>query len=197
MNHIIRLATPADSEAILSIYAPYVRDTAISFETEVPTVDAFSRRIETICKQYPYLVYSIDGQIIGFAYASRHRERAAYCYSVDVSIYVLPRYHGANVAHQLYRCLFDILRALGYRNAYAGYRIPNDKSMRFHQKFGFVPVGTYHNVGYKLGKWHDMTWLEKMIAAHDEQPGPLLSVTALPEEYLKHVLTVNEERSGF
>lgn len=191
MNHFIRLATMSDGEAILKIYAPYIRDTAVTFETEVPAVSEFSYRIESICKQYPYLVYLIDNEIVGYAYASKHRERAAYIYDVDVSIYVLPKYHGSRAAYKLYDCLFKILKELGYYNAYAGYTVPNNKSMIFHQKFGFTFIGTYHKTGYKFGKWHDVAWLEKIINEHAEKPETLKSLSDLPDEYLNNFFEIS------
>lgn len=198
MNYIIRMATPADSEDILRIYAPYVTETTVSFETETPTVAEFSRRIESFTEKYPYLVYQIDGEIIGYAYASRHKDRAAYLYDVDVSIYVLPQYHGSGVAYKLYDCLFMILKELGYYNAYAGYTVPNEKSRRFHEKFGFTVIGTHHKTGYKFGKWHDVVWLEKIITEHDDNPGAVKSVTELPEEHLKEIFfSVNDYRENW
>ena len=173
MNRTIRMASISDSEAILSIYAPYVKDTAITFEIEVPTLSEFSLRIEGITKRYPYLVCQVDNQIVGYAYASEHRERAAYLYDADVSIYVLPEYHSSGVAHELYTHLFVLLDRLGYKNAYAAYTEPNIKSLKFHQKFGFEVIGTHHKTGYKLGKWHDVTWLEKTISEHDDNPEPI------------------------
>lgn len=187
MNHTIRLATTSDCEAILNIYAPYVRDTVISFETEVPAVNDFSRRIEAIIEHYPYLVYQVNGEIVGYAYASRHRERAAYCYDVDVSIYILPLYHGAGIAYKLYHCLFEILKTLGYYNVYAGYSSSNIKSMSFHQKCGFTIIGTYHKAGYKFGKWHDVTWLEKTINNHSDKPALIKSISELGDDYLNDI----------
>lgn len=187
MNHIIRMATPSDSEAILKIYAPYIEETAVSFETETPSAAEFARRIEEIIEKYPYLLYQIDGEIVGYAYASRHRERAAYLYDTDVSIYVLPQYHGCGAAYKLYNCLFAILKELGYYNAYAAYTVPNEKSRRFHEKFGFKLIGTHHKTGYKFGKWHDVVWLEKVINEHGENPDEVKSIADLPEEYLKKI----------
>lgn len=189
MNGTIRLARKSDGEDILKIYAPYVRDTVISFETEVPEVGEFSNRIEAICKQYPYLVYQVDDEIVGYAYASRHRERAAYCYDVEVSIYVLPEYYGGGVAYKLYDCLFKILKEQGFYNAYAAYTVPNDKSMKFHSKFGFSLIGTHHKTGYKFGKWHDVTWLEKAINEVSKEPGMIKSINELPEDFLEDVCT--------
>lgn len=182
MSDLIRLARKSDSENILRIYAPYIEDTAVSFETEVPTVNDFANRIETICQQYPYLVYQADDKTVGYAYASRHRERDAYRYDVDVSIYVLNEYQGSGVAHKLYGCLFKILKEQGYYNAYAACTTPNEKSLKFHSKFGFLLIGTHHNTGYKFGKWHDVIWLEKMINEITEKPVTIKSINELSKE---------------
>lgn len=191
MSEIIRLATPSDSQDILNICAPYVRDTAISFETEVPSVNEFACRIENIVKQYPYLVYQINNEIVGYAYASKHRERAAYGYDVDVSIYIRPSYHGSGVVHKLNECLFKILKEQGYINVYAEYSVPNEKSIKFHRKFGFTSIGTFHNTGYKFGKWHDVVWIEKTINTNLENPQIIKSIVELPFEFLSSVLIKN------
>lgn len=188
MGDTIRLASKSDSESILSIYAPYIEDTAISFETEVPSVNDFADRIEAICKQYPYLVYLVGDKIVGYAYASRHRERGAYQYDVDVSIYVLPEHHGSGAANKLYNCLFKLLKEQGYYNAYAAYTVPNNKSMRFHSKFGFIQIGTHHNTGYKFGQWHDVTWLEKTIIEVTEKPGLIKSINELSKGLVEDII---------
>ena len=187
MSHVIRLAKKSDSEDILRIYAPYIEDTAVSFETEVPTVAEFAGRIENIGRQYPYLVYQVDNRIVGYAYASRHRERDAYRYDVDVSIYVLHEYQGSGAAYKLYDCLFTILKEQGYYNVYAAYTVPNDKSMKFHNKFGFSLIGTHHNTGYKFGRWHDVTWLEKIMNEGTEKPGIIKSIKELPQELIEGI----------
>lgn len=184
---IIRLVEASDSEDILKIYAPYIENTAISFETDIPSLVEFSTRIENISKQYPYLVYQIDDEIVGYAYASKHKERAAYLYDVDVSIYVLPEYHGLGIAHKLYKCLFILLKELGYYNAYAGYTEPNAKSMNFHYKFGFTLIGTHHKTGWKFEQWHDVTWLEKIINNHNKKSNIIKSIGELSTEYLESV----------
>ena len=165
---IIRHVVTADAEAILKIYAPFITDTSISFETEVPKVEKFSERIEEIIKSYPYLVCEIDGNVLGFAYASRHRERAAYRFSADVSIYVSLLYHRRGIGKAMYTKLFDFLRQQGIHTVYAGITIPNDASNGFHKSLGFSEVGTYHNVGYKHGKWHDVLWLEKPLSEYND-----------------------------
>jgi len=190
MEYNVRLATVADSEGILRIYAPYITDTVVSFETDVPTVDAFSARIERISVKYPFLVCEAVGGIIGYAYASQHRERAAYLYDADVSIYVLPEYHGTGIAGRLYDCLFAILAALGYKNIYAAYAEPNIKSFKFHQKFEFSVIGTHHKTGYKFGRWHDVTWLEKRIGGDDVSPGGVLAINEIPNVVLDKIFWI-------
>lgn len=191
MSHKIRLAQTFDSEAILNIYAPYVRETAISFEVDVPGIDEFAKRIETISQTYPYLVYLVDETIVGYAYASKYKERAAYGYDVEVSVYIQLQYHGAGIANKLYERLFILLNKLGYYNAYAGYTEPNVKSMKFHHKFGFTSAGIYHNTGYKFNHWHDVTWLEKAINDFNETPKELKKIGELTKEYLDEVLAMD------
>ena len=190
MQHRIRLVTPDDSAAILAIYEPYIRNTAISFETEVPSLDEFAARVEGIAARYPFLVCEASGAIVGYAYASRHRERAAYRFDVDVSIYVAPEHHGTGVARALYGRLFVFLKELGYVNAYAGITVPNDKSMGFHRKFCFAPIGIYHNTGYKFGRWHDVAWLEKTIRERGEHPGEVKGIGELSSGYLTSVFSL-------
>ena len=187
MNCIIRMASEDDSEAILKIYAPFITDTAITFETEIPSVDAFTARIGAIMERYPFLVCEDDGEIIGYSYASRHRERAAFLYDVDTAIYVNPDYHGSGAADKLYNCLFLILEELGYYNAYASYVIPNEKSAGFHEKQRFIPVGTYPRTGYKLGRWHDLVWVWRTIKEHVDRPERVKSVSELAPEYLEEL----------
>jgi phosphinothricin acetyltransferase len=178
------MATINDSEDILKIYGPFISDTVISFETEIPSVLDFSRRIENIVKKYPFIIYEIDNNIVGYTYASQHRERAAYAFDVDVSIYVLSEYHGLGIAYKLYECLFILLKKLGYKNAYAAYTEPNIKSMKFHQKFNFKKIGTHHKTGYKFGQWHDVTWVEKTIDKHETILEKPILMESISLEYL-------------
>jgi Sortase and related acyltransferases len=159
----IKSATPDDAEAILNIYAPYITDTCVSFETEVPTITGFAERISNIIKTYPYLVCEIDGNIVGYAYAARHRERAAYKYSADVSIYIKPEYHHRGIGKALYIKLFELLREREIYTAFAAITLPNESSVGLHKTLGFTEIGVYHNVGYKFGKWLDLIWLEKPL----------------------------------
>lgn len=154
MGHC-RLARLTDAPAIQAIYAPIVRDTAISFEYEVPEVGEIERRLRKVLTSKPWLVHEEDGQVVGYAYASVFRERAAYDWSTEVSIYVGRSTHGRGVGRQLYTTLFDVLRALGYQQAIAGATMPNEASERLHLSLGFKPIAHFPAIGYKFGRWHD------------------------------------------
>ena len=183
-----RLVRAIDCARILMIYAPYVRDTALTFEVEVPTIEAFVERTERIASRYPYIVCEENGEIVGYAYASRHRERDGYRYDVDMSVYVAQGHQGSGVAAQLYERLLVLLERLGYYNAYAACVAVNERSRRFHEKFGFVLVGTHHKTGYKLGQWYDAVWLEKMLRDHGEAPGEILGIAELSMEAVRKIL---------
>lgn len=172
----IRLVSECDSESILDIYAPFIRNTVITFEYEVPTVPEFNQRILDIQKKYPWLVCEMDHRIVGYAYASQFNQRAAYDWSVDFSIYVHSDYHRRKVATALYYSLYEFVKLQGFYNAYAGIALPNIKSETFHTSFGFEALGTYHNVGYKFGKWHDVKWFERKITEHEKIPKKLKTV---------------------
>lgn len=162
-NFLIRKAAVEDSPHILRIYSYYVEHTAISFETATPAPAEFSGRVESILSAYPYLVYEAEGEILGYAYASRHQERAAYRYDVDVSVYVKNGAQARGIGTALYEALFSELTKLNYYNAYAAVALPNEKSVALHHKFGFKDIGVFHSTGYKFGKWHDVLWLEKPL----------------------------------
>ncbi len=166
MAQSIRMATPEDAAALLSIYAPLVRETAITFELELPTVDAFRHRIRDTLARHPWLVCEHHGDLIGYAYAASHRARAAYRWSVETSTYVHAAYRRRGVARALYRSLLAMLTVQGFYSAYAGTTLPNTPSVALHQSLGFKPVGTFHAVGYKLGKWHDVAWWQRALQHH-------------------------------
>ncbi|GAB3942692.1 GNAT family N-acetyltransferase [Spirosoma harenae] len=175
----IRFATLADAPAILAIYAPFITDSSTSFEYEVPTVEEFTGRIQMIQKQFPYLVAEVEGRIMGYAYASKHRDRTAYQWSVETSVYIHPDGHRQGIARQLYTRLFDLLRQQGYYNAYAGITLPNPKSEAFHQTMGFEPVGIYKNIGYKMGDWHSVAWFQLVLQPYAMNPTAPLSIEAI------------------
>ena len=174
----IRFATPADAPAILDIYAPYVTDSTITFEYEVPTVADIAGRIQTIQQQFPYLIAELDGRILGYAYASRHRDRTAYQWSVETSVYVHPDGHRQGIARQLYTALFAWLRRQGYYNAYAGITLPNLPSEAFHRSMGFEPIGVFAHIGYKMGDWCSVGWFQLALQPHQSDPAVPVSITA-------------------
>ena len=156
----LRSATCGDAERIAALYAPFVCDTIISFETEPPSVDEMARRIETLSADYPYLIAQAE-QLLGYAYASPHRQRAAYRSSVDVTVYVAPTAQRRGIGRTLYTELLAKLTAQGFHRAYAGIALPNEKSIGLHEAMGFRHVGTYREVGYKFGRFHDVAWYER------------------------------------
>jgi L-amino acid N-acyltransferase YncA len=170
MSSDIRTATVADAEGIAAIYTPIVRDTVISFELAAPTIDEMRARIAATTAKLPWFV-SVDHKncVNGYAYASKHRERAAYQWSVDVSAYVREDSRKQGIAGRLYGALLEELAKLGYCQAFAGIALPNQASIGFHESAGFVPIGVYRDVGYKLGAWHDVGWWQKTLQ-RPEQP---------------------------
>lgn len=165
----IRLATPEDSEGILRVYGQYI-DTTITFEYELPSVAEFTERIRKTLAQYPYLVWEEDGLIVGYAYASRHRERAAYQWDADLSIYIDRDFVSHGIGKRLYTTLIALLQEQGVKNVYGGVTSPNEKSEALHLGLGFRLLGVFHNVGYKCGQWLDVNWYEKQIAPYPEKP---------------------------
>ncbi len=177
----IRTAGIHDAQALLEIYAPYVRNTAITFEYEVPKLADFQKRIENTLKKYPYIVAEADGEILGYAYMGAFKERAAYDWSAEVSIYVKEDKHGNGVERKLYAALEEISHAQHILNLNAciacsdmedGY-LTND-SVTFHSHMRYTMVGKFHQCGYKFGRWYDMVWMEKMVGEHPADPAPVI-----------------------
>ena len=178
---IIREASDGDAEQIAAIYAPYVRHTAISFEVVPPTTAEMAERIRGLTAAYPWLVCSDGRAVLGYAYASRHRERAAYGWSVDVSVYVRGDAHRRGIGRALYSALLRIVAAQGFYNAYGGITLPNPSSVGLHESMGFTPVGVYRAVGFKLGAWHDVGWWELALTQRPAFPAATRSASELRE----------------
>jgi L-amino acid N-acyltransferase YncA len=147
-----------DAAACAAIYAPFVRDTAVSLEEVPPDAAEMAARIAQIEAAHPWLVLEDEGQVVGFAYASQHRVRAAYRWAADVTVYIEPSRHRRGAGRRLYGALMDALRAQGLRMACAGITLPNGASVGLHESMGFVPVGVYRHIGWKLGEWRDVGW---------------------------------------
>jgi L-amino acid N-acyltransferase YncA len=160
VNGTIRYVTPGDAEAIAAIYAPYILETPISFETAPPDGAAMRKRIEHHTETHPWLVYVLDGRVAGYAYAGRHHERAAYDWSCEVSVYVDRALHRRGIGRALYTALLGSLRKLGYYPAIAGVTEPNEASTGLHEAMGFRRAGVNRNVGFKDGRWWDVACLE-------------------------------------
>jgi L-amino acid N-acyltransferase YncA len=166
----IRLATPHDASGILAIYAPYCESSCVSFEVVAPSIEQMQERISRISSADPWLVCEIDGQIAGYVYASRHRERAAYRWSVDVAVYVAPEHQRRGLGRALYETLFSILREQGYFKAFAGITLPNPASVGLHERLGFRQAAVFRGVGYKDGRWLDVGWWQ--VALQPERSNP-------------------------
>ncbi len=168
----LRRATARDAAGVQAIYAPVVRDTVISFELEPPTVAEIERRIVAVTRDFPWLVWEEEGAVAGYAYASRHKERFAYQWSVDVSAYVHADHRGRGIGKRLYTHLLELLRERGFYNAYAGITLPNDASVALHESVGFAPFALYREVGFKRGAWHDVGWWRLRLAPLPAEPAP-------------------------
>jgi phosphinothricin acetyltransferase len=171
MPPAIRLATPGDAGPILAIYAPYCH-TPISFEAEPPSLDDMRGRLVKVLRDYPWLLCEDGGEALGYAYACQHRERAAYRWSVDTSVYVRKGCQRRGVGRALYSGLLTVLPLQGFINAYAGVTLPNPASVGLHEAMGFEPVGVYRQVGFKCGVWHDVAWYQRPLQPQPAEPLP-------------------------
>jgi len=176
----LRLAKIEDAQEILDIYSPYIKESNITFEYTVPTLDDFEDRMRIIIKKYPYIVAVWQDKIVGYAYAHIHMERAAYQWNVETSIYVKQDLGHQGIGTLLYRKLLEILKVQNVQNVYGCVTSPNENSEKMHYAFGFQLVGKFHDSGYKFGTWHDVSWFELNIGNKKEQL------------IMKEVLPINE-----
>lgn len=179
----IRFVTEKDAEALVSIYAPYILETAISFEYTVPTVEEFRRRIREFSAKYPYLAAEIDGEIVGYAYACPFGERAAFSRSCETVLYIRRDMRGGGIGRALYEQLLALLKRQNITNinACVAYAAEEDERLThasplFHEKMGYHKVAHFTKCGYKFGKWYDILWLEKFIGEHTDDPAPFLPI---------------------
>jgi L-amino acid N-acyltransferase YncA len=179
MAATIRLATDADAAAVAAIYGPHCDSSPVSFETQAPSAEEMAQRIRGITAEWPWLVLDTGASVAGYAYASRHRERAAYRWAVDTAVYVSPHHQRRGVGRALYAALLDILRQQGYFKACAGITLPNLASVGLHEAVGFRLVGVYRGIGYKLGSWRDVAWYEAEVQPESESPSAPQPVSAL------------------
>lgn len=189
----IRVATVDDAKEIAAIYAPYVQQTAITFEYEVPTVEEFRRRIDNTLKKYPYLVAEQDGEIVGYAYASQFHPRAACQWDVETTVYIHTGQKRSGIGKALYAELEKILKMQHFLNMNASIACAEaadehltKDSIYFHEKMGYKKVGAFHNCGFKFGHWYHLMWMEKHIGEHTENPIPIRLFPEIEEEYKRN-----------
>ncbi|MEE6175098.1 arsinothricin resistance N-acetyltransferase ArsN1 family B [Mycobacterium sp. 050134] len=183
------MATPEDAEAVAGIYLPYVRDTAVSFETEPPDAAEMRSRLAGTLVRLPWLVASDGGRVAGYAYAGPHGARDAYRWSADVSLYLDRSVHRRGYGRRLYAALFELLAAQGYVNAYAAIVLPNPASVGLHEAAGFTSVGFFPGVGFKQGAWRDIGWWHLRLRAPSRPPEEPRPWRELPERVIRAALT--------
>lgn len=183
-----RFATENDAEKILAIYKPYVENTTITFEYNVPTIEKFRERIREILKDYPYIVCEYGNEIVGYAYAHRIWSRAAYQWDAELSIYTNEKYAGNGIGKKLYGILLEILKLQNVVNVYGLVTYPNKSSEKLHSYFGFKKVAFFENVGFKFGKWIGVTWFEKAINPYFENPDSIKRISEIDESEIKKIL---------
>ncbi|HEY0493734.1 MAG TPA: GNAT family N-acetyltransferase [Candidatus Dormibacteraeota bacterium] len=169
----VRDASEADGSACARIYEPYVRETAVTFETEPPSDEDMAQRIGAALTTHAWLVLEAEGRVAGYAYGGPFRSRAAYRWSAEVSVYLEQGFERRGGGRALYEALFSRLAERGFRTAVAGMTLPNDASVALHRSMGFEPVGTYRAIGWKLGAWHDVAWMQRPLIAAKDPPAEL------------------------
>ena len=188
MTGHLRVARANDAEAISAIYAPYVMNTCVTFETVPPTPAEFVRRIEETLAGYPYLVWEEDGRILGYAYAHRYAERAAYGWAAEASIYLAPEAHGSGAARKLYGALMEILRQMNCIHLYAKVAHPNPRSEAFHRLAGFKQTAFLEDIGFKHGRWIGLTYYHLLLNPKSDNPAPVIPFTQMDSSKIAVIL---------
>lgn len=184
---IIRLANKKDASSILDIYGPYISNTSFTFETEIPSLTEFQKRIEDYLQYWPWLVCEENGKIAGYAYATKYRERKGYQWGAESSIYIHDDYLKRGIGKALYEALLEILKTQGFRNVYAVINLPNERSVKFHEKCGFSFLAMYPNVGYKSGEWKNVGWWQINLNEYNLEPDPPVKFSDLKKDFLKNL----------
>lgn len=183
---LIRPAHTADAPAIASIYSHYVRETFITFACEEPSAAHYAAQIDE--GKYPFLVAEEDGAVVGFAYAAAFRQKEAYRWDVELTIYVRPGLERQGIGSRLMRPLLEILRRQGFLMAYSCITLPNERSIGLHKRFGFEELGVFPRTGYKLGRWCDVIWLQLALGEHAPDPGEPIPFRDLPAQDISRIL---------
>lgn len=189
---MIRIATPEDAPSLLKIYKEYI-DTPITFEYQLPSEEEFKGRMESISSFYPYLVYESGGGIMGYAYAHRQKERAAYQWNAELSVYISRDCTGRGIGKTLYSALIEILKLQNIKTVYGCVTLPNAASEQLHKSMGFQGAGVHHGTGYKCGEWHDVAWFEKQIGEYGERPGDIIPIGNIDEKTMKSILCATHQ----
>jgi phosphinothricin acetyltransferase len=185
---LLRTARIEDGAALCSIYRPYVMETAITFICKEPTSESFTEKIKSLLPQYPFIVCEDNGKAQGYAYASALRPHDAYQWDAELSVYVDRDSHGRGYGRKLYAALLELLKIQGYQTVYGVISLPNEKSLKLHAAFGFETLGVFPKSGYKLGKWHDIIWLQKALGEFPNDPVPPTPFSKLSPEMVQEVL---------
>lgn len=185
---LLRPVKMGDAREILAIYTPYILETTVTFEVEVPSPEDFAARVRAISARYPFLVCQDGERLAGYAYAAPHQKRAAYRWNVSLSIYMRPEYCGMGLGRGLYGVLVALVERMGYQNLYAEITLPNEASMALHAKLGFTELAVQRKCGCKFGRWLDVAILEKQVGPYRENPPSPLSIRDVPSAELTAVL---------
>lgn len=181
-TYTLRPVSPGDARGILDVYAPFIENTTVTFEIEVPTQSQFAQRIEHVSSGYPWIVCLSGDRIVGYAYAARHAERAAYGFSANLSVYVDPEFSRRGLGRMLCREILDLSRKMGVCHMFSAVTVPNEPSFALHKALGFEQCGWFSRAGRKFGAWRDLAWFELELS--DTPPEKLLPVeTVLAERF--------------
>ena len=183
----IRFATEKDALALLAIYNQYI-DTSITFEYILPSEEEFKNRIREYSKVYPYLICEENGTVLGYVYAHRGMERAAFQWNAEISIYLDPNICGNGMGRKLYALIIELLQLQGVKTVYGSVSTPNPRSVKLHEDMGFYFLGAYHNTGFKAGAWRDLMWFEKQIGEYDENPVPIKSIHEIDAGLIQNII---------
>ncbi|BDF04946.1 GNAT family N-acetyltransferase [[Clostridium] hylemonae] len=184
----IRMAEEKDAAALLAVYAYYVEQTAVTFEYKVPSTEEFTRRMRSVKEKYPYLMAEEDGEVCGYAYVSAFKDRAAYDWAVETTVYVDRQKRSFGVGRRLYETLEEILKLQNIINLNACIAWPNPDSISFHERMGYKTAGHFTKCGYKQGRWYDMVWMEKMLGGHPLKPEPVVRADEIDRDTLEKIL---------
>lgn len=192
MNMTIRFAQPQkDAAKILAIYAPYIEHTAITFETDVPSLEAFTCRVEEIAAQFPYLVLEEGDEMIGYAYAHRQAERAAFDWNAELSIYLKEGFAGRGIGRSFYRLLEELLEMQGYVNFFGIITGSNAGSIAMHERMGYKKIAVHERTGWKFGMWHDTVWMHRRVS--EGTPQPIIPVHDLDQAAVQELIEKTEK----